>query len=171
MSTFVTRTQALTTPAENFAATIRELRDRAEVVDALHRFAQGQDLRDRDLFASSFTGDATLDFRPTAAKWGAEPPVLVGREGIADAIFGLFAGRVDTTHRVTNTRVSIDGDTAHCTALVEAQHLLTIDHTVHALLNNYYDTTLHRTGDHWRIHHLRIDNVWLTGTPKAIFDA
>ncbi|MCP3816621.1 hypothetical protein NLX86_00245 [Streptomyces sp. A3M-1-3] len=34
----------------------RELRDPAEIVDALYRFGLGQDLKGRDLFASSFTG-------------------------------------------------------------------------------------------------------------------
>ena len=39
--------------------------DRYEIVDALHRFAAGQDLRDRELLASAFTLDATLAI-PTA---------------------------------------------------------------------------------------------------------
>ena len=38
------------------------LLDRTEVVDALHRFAAGQDHKDRELFRSAFAPHATLDF-------------------------------------------------------------------------------------------------------------
>ena len=50
--------------------TINELRDRLEIADALYRFGLGQDTQDPDLFASAWTEDAELDFRPAAAKWG-----------------------------------------------------------------------------------------------------
>ncbi|GAA3473245.1 nuclear transport factor 2 family protein [Nonomuraea roseola] len=50
-------------------AVTRELRDRVEITDALYRFGLGQDLKDGELFASSFAEDAELDFRPAAAAW------------------------------------------------------------------------------------------------------
>ncbi|HKN51931.1 MAG TPA: nuclear transport factor 2 family protein [Amycolatopsis sp.] len=149
----------------------RELRDRTEIVDALYRFGLGQDLKDRTLFVSAFAADAELDFRPAAAKWGARPPLMSGRDTIVTTILGLFTGRVDTTHQVTNPRVVIDGDTARLTALVEAQHLLTADHGVFALLKNPYDVDLVRDGERWVIRRLRIDNAWFTGEPAAIFTA
>lgn len=146
-----------------------ELRDRVEIVDALYRFGLGQDLKDRELFASSFSADAEVDFRPAAARWGASPPVMVGRDTIVSTILALFEGRVDTSHQVTNPRVAIDGDTAQVTALVEAQHLLSADHGVHALLKNLYDVELVRDGSRWVMRRVRITNLWLTGTPAAIF--
>ena len=118
--------------------------DRTEIIDALYRFALGQDRQDRELFASAFAADAELDFRPAAAGWGAKPPLMSGRETIVSTILGSFAGRVVTTHQVTNPRVTIDGDRAHVTALVEAQHLLSADRATHALLKNHYDVTLTR---------------------------
>ncbi|MEU0532062.1 nuclear transport factor 2 family protein [Amycolatopsis tolypomycina] len=146
-----------------------DLHDRLEIVDALYRFALGQDLKDRELFASSFAADAEVDFRPAAARWGASPPVLTGRDGIVDTILGMFTGRVDTTHQVTNPRVTVDGDTAHLTALVEAQHLLSPHHRTHALLKNRYDVDLVRDGDRWVMRRVVIDNAWFTGDPVAIF--
>ncbi|RSD11521.1 nuclear transport factor 2 family protein [Amycolatopsis eburnea] len=143
--------------------------DRHEIVDALYRFGLGQDLKDRELFASSFAEDAVLDFRPAAARWGAEPPLMTGRDAIVDTILALFDGRVDTTHQVTNPRVTVDGDTAHLTALVEAQHLLSADHATHALLKNRYDTDLVRDGDRWVLRRVVIENAWYTGDPVAIF--
>ncbi|MES9544051.1 nuclear transport factor 2 family protein [Actinomadura sp. NPDC000600] len=163
---YVTRSHALT--ADAGAA---DLRDRLEVTDALYRFGLGQDLKDRALFASAFAPDAVLDFRPAASAWGAEPPPMAGRDTIVDTILGMFEGRVATTHQVTNPRVELDGDTARLTALVEAQHLLVADRSVHALLKNLYDVDLVRAGDGpgWVMRRVVIDNVWLTGDPVAIF--
>jgi hypothetical protein len=150
-------------------ATVADLRDRGEITDALYRFGLGQDLKDRDLFASAFTADAKLDFRPAAARWGGQPPVMSGRDAIVDSILAMFTGRVETTHQVTNPRITIDGDTARLTALVEAQHLLAADPGTHALLKNPYTVDLVRDGDRWRIRRMRIDNTWFTGDPVAIF--
>ena len=166
---YVTHAHALSAPADDGPAIAQELRDRAEIVDALHRFGLGQDLKDKDLFASAFAEDAELDFRPAAAKWGARPPVMVGRETIVATILAMFAGRVDTTHQVTNPRVTVDGDTARLTALVEAQHLLSTDHGTHALLKNLYTVELVRDGHRWVIRRMRIENTWYTGDPTAIF--
>ncbi|KJY41380.1 hypothetical protein VR41_12865 [Streptomyces sp. NRRL B-1568] len=166
---YVTLDRALTAPAHDTAAAVAELRDRVEITDALYRFGLGQDLKDQELFASAFAADAELDFRPAAARWGAEPPLMVGRDTIVTTILAMFTGRVDTTHQITNTRIVIDGDIARLTALVEAQHLLVADRTTHALLKNPYDVDLVRDGDRWVIRRLRIDNTWYTGNPTAIF--
>ncbi|MFI6867846.1 nuclear transport factor 2 family protein [Nocardia sp. NPDC050406] len=164
---YVTEDRALSATADE--AIVRELRDRAEIVDALYRFALGQDLQDKDLFASSFALDAELDFQPAAAKWGGAAPLMVGRDFIVTTILDGFAGRVDTTHQVTNPRIAIDGDTARLTALVEAQHLLTVEHETFALLKNYYDVELVREDGRWLMRRIRIDNVWYQGEPTAIF--
>ncbi|WP_331723705.1 MULTISPECIES: nuclear transport factor 2 family protein [unclassified Streptomyces] len=166
---YVTHDRALTTPAHDDAAVVAELRDRTEITDALYRFGLGQDLKDKELFASAFAADAELDFRPAAARWGAEPPLMSGRDTIVTTILAMFTGRVDTTHQITNVRITVDGDTARLTALVEAQHLLTADPTTHALLKNPYDVDLVRDGERWVIRRLRIDNTWFTGEPTAIF--
>ncbi|NUK62844.1 nuclear transport factor 2 family protein [Streptomyces lunaelactis] len=166
---YVTDEHALSAPARDGAAVTKELRDRTEITDALYRFALGQDLKDRRLFASAFAEDAELDFRPAAAKWGAKPPLMVGRDTIVTTILGMFTGRVDTTHQITNPRITIDGDTARLTALVEAQHLLTADHSKHALLKTPYAVDLVRHGASWAIQRLHIDNTWYTGDPADIF--
>ncbi|MFF2557678.1 nuclear transport factor 2 family protein [Nocardia sp. NPDC058058] len=165
----VTAPHALSAPAADYTAVVRELRDRAEIADALYRFALGQDLRDRELFASSFSEDAELDFQPTADRWGGKAPLMEGRDFIVDTILSGFAGRVDTSHQVTNPRIVIDGDTAWLTAMVEAQHLRTYDHDVFALLKNRYEVELVRDGERWLMRRVRIVNIWFTGDPKAIF--
>jgi hypothetical protein len=166
---FVTEEYAVSAPSDDVDAVVKELRDRAEILDALYRFGLGQDLKDKELFTSAFAADAELDFRAAAAKWGGRPPVMAGRDTIVTTILAMFTGRVDTTHQVTNPRFAVDGDTARLTALVEAQHVLTTDHGTFALLKNPYDVELVRDGGRWVIRRMRIDNAWYTGDPTAIF--
>lgn len=145
--------------------------DQAGVVDALYRFGLGQDLRylagARELFASAFTTDATLDFRPAAARCGLDVPLMEGRDTIVSIILDP-ATRIDTTHVVTNPRVTLDAGTARLTALVEAQHLPSADHGRHALLKNIYQVDAVHDGSLWRMQHVVIDCVWFTGDSQVI---
>ncbi|ONI71010.1 hypothetical protein ALI144C_51590 [Actinosynnema sp. ALI-1.44] len=142
--------------------------DWIEIVDVLYRFGRGQDMRDRELFASAFAGDATVDFQPAAAKWGGVSPPMTGRDKIVDTILTVLSD-VDTTHVVTNPRVEIEGDTAWLTAIVEAQHLRTGDHSTFALLKNFYDVELVKEESRWVARRITIDNAWYQGTPTAFF--
>ncbi|MEU4390289.1 nuclear transport factor 2 family protein [Kribbella sp. NPDC023855] len=158
---YVTRDQAFG------ARELEQLLDREEVIDALYRFGLGQDLRDRELFASAFAADAVLDFRPAATKCGLDIPLMEGRDTIVGTILDPKV-RIDTTHVVTNARVELDGDTARLTAIVEAQHLPKDDHSRHALLKNLYAVEAVRDGSRWVMRHVHIDNVWFTGDPWVI---
>ena len=144
-----------------------ETTDKLAVVETLYRFAAGIDLRDRDLLASAFVEDAVSDFRPAAAKAGFEYPVLEGRDLIVAALSDSLS-RLDTTHSVSNPRVSVEGDKAHLEAIVEAQHLPQDDHSRHYLMKNRYDVQLARQGEVWRIERVTIDNVWRTGDPSVL---
>jgi hypothetical protein len=142
--------------------------DRYEAIDALHRFAAGQDLRDLQLLASAFTPDAWLDFTQPARKFGVEMPVVRGRQAIVSTL-GAALADLDTTHTVSNARVAIDGAAASLHALVEAQHLARADHSRHLLLKNHYWVDLERSGDGWAIATLRIVNAWHRGDPAVLF--
>lgn len=142
--------------------------DRYEIVDALHRFAAGQDLREPELFASAFAPEAELDFVQPAKKLGVDLPVFKGRDAIVSSITAALA-EVDTTHSVTNARVNISGERASLFALVEAQHLPRRDHSRHLLLKNFYWVSLARTGTRWAITRMRIENAWYHGDPKVLF--
>ena len=78
---------------------------------------------DPTLFLSAFTDDATLDFTGPARRFGVEAPVM-GHDAIA-AIPATLAP-LTTTHTVTNARVTLDGDRATVSALVAAQHVVTV---------------------------------------------
>jgi len=146
----------------------RSLEDRAQIVDALYRFGAGQDLDDRALFESAFTESASLDFTGPAARLGASMPVMRGRRRIADLVMTTMT-KLDTTHTVTNPRVTLRGNRAELFALVEAQHIPKEDPRTHLLLKNFYKVSLVRQNGKWLIDKLKIDNVWYTGEPAVLF--
>jgi hypothetical protein len=146
---------------------VQELLDRHEIVDALLRFAAGQDLDDRDMFLSAFAADATLDFLQPARRFGAQVPVMRDRATIAGILETLAP--LDTTHTVTNPRVTFDGVRAAMTALVEAQHVTKAEPHRHILLKNIYEVSLSRDGDRWVIDHMVIRTVWHDGDPSVLF--
>jgi hypothetical protein len=141
--------------------------DKLAVVDALYRFAAGIDLRDKSLLSSSLAENAVSDFRLAAAKAGFDYPVIEGRDVIVAALTTSLA-TLDTTHSVTNSRVTINGDKARLDALVEAQHVPRNDHTRHYLMKNRYDVELAREGDNWVITRTTVDNVWRSGDPAVL---
>ena len=147
---------------------VQEVIDRTEIVDALYRFGAGQDLRERQLFESAFAEHAVLDFSQPARRFGVTLAPFEGRATIANTVFGTIAG-LDTTHTVTNPRVTIDGDRASLFALVEAQHLPREDHRRHCLLKNIYTVDLVRDDRRWVIAHMTIHNVWYDGDPTVLF--
>lgn len=143
-------------------SSLAQAADKLAVVEALHRFAAGIDLRDRELLSSSLAENAVSDFRPAAAKAGFEYPVIEGRDAIVSALSTSLSS-LDTTHSVTNARVILDGDTARMDALVEAQHVPRNDPTRHCLMKNRYDVELARNGEVWVITRNTVDNVWRSG--------
>ncbi|BCY11648.1 hypothetical protein L3i22_067360 [Actinoplanes sp. L3-i22] len=143
------------------------LADQLAVTEALYRYAAGVDLKDESLFASSLAVDAISDNSPATAKIGLDYPAMHGRDTIVSAVLGSLAP-FDTTHLVSNPRVTIDGDKAHLEAVVSAQHLPKADHSRHLLMTNRYDAELIREGDVWVLHRLTVDNVWLDGDPSVL---
>jgi hypothetical protein len=153
---------------ETLEAEVARLKDKAEIVDALYRFAAGQDLKDQALFESAFSTAATLDFTRPAARFGATIPVMQGRMNIREAVFSAIS-KLDTTHTVTNPRIISQGDAAKLSALVEAQHVLRADPGKHLLLKNIYSVDLSREGSVWLITAMTIDNIWFSGEAAVLF--
>jgi hypothetical protein len=121
------------------------------------------------LLASAFAADAVSDFRPAAAKAGFEYPVLQGRQNIVAALSESLRS-LETTHSISNPRVTVDGNLARMNVLVEAQHVPAADHSRHYLMKNRYDVELVRLDDAWLIQRVTIDNVWRSGDPSVLSD-
>ncbi|RZJ07772.1 MAG: nuclear transport factor 2 family protein [Rubrivivax sp.] len=146
--------------------------EHAAVLDALLRFAAGQDLGDAALFRSAFTPDATLDFTQPAARLGVELPAFDTLDGIAGAILPIVA-KLDTTHTVSNARIHRTGhEQAQLFALVEAMHLPKAaagDARSSLLLKNFYWCDAVRQQEVWKLRRVHIHNVWWQGQPDVLF--
>ena len=129
-----------------------DIGDRLAISDVLIRYATALDGRDWELLASCFTDDATLDY-DTSGTYGRDAFVEHCRAGLA---------RMKATqHCVTNHVISTDGDRAHSTSYVIAQHVRANDVTF--TLGGAYSDDLVRVGTGWRIASRRFVTSWKAG--------
>lgn len=143
--------------------------EREGILDALYRFAAGQDLGDRALFESAFSEQAILDFSGPARLLGAHVDPFEGRELISRNVLAA-TGLLVTTHSVSNPRIlRFDGERALLICLVEAHHLPNADRSRRLLLKNLYTVELVRERPRWVIDHMLIENLWMEGDPTILF--
>jgi hypothetical protein len=160
------------TTASTPAQAHSEIADRAGITDAIYRYTAGLDYNDAALLESALTEDAVVDLTPATAKIGLEFPVLRSREIVVGALSGAV-GPLDTSHSISNPRITISGDMATIRCNAQAQHYLPgegprPDRTRHALMMNRYKAQLVRDGQQWRIRHLIIDSAWFDGDPGVL---
>jgi hypothetical protein len=140
---------------------LRQLLDRAEIIDVQTRYATGTDSRDWDLFRSCFTDDLEVDFSS-----GFDIPVVHAK---ADDWVASTAPRMSalkaTQHMITNHVITFqDDDHASCVAYVRARHhnpnpTGDSDQTVYG----FYDNLFVRTPSGWRISRVKLTIRWMTG--------
>ena len=92
------------------------------IVETLCRFAQGIDIRDWQLLESVFTDPFEYDYTSPGPGSGG---IIRPGEGV-DQRRRRFETMTATQHTMTNPRVQILGDTAHCRMYVEAWHFAEI---------------------------------------------
>lgn len=139
------------------------------VGDALHRFAAGQDLRDRSLLESAFSKDADLDFSGPARLFGIDLAPFKSRDVVVTTVFANTEPLI-TTHTVTNVRLTEhDATSAAAYALVEAQHVLRDAPERRLMLKNHYWIGAVADCGVWRIRHMRIETAWYDGDPSVLF--
>jgi hypothetical protein len=151
---------------------VREITDRAQIADAIYRYAAGLDFGDAALLESALTEDAVVDLTSATAKLGLEFPALAPRDVVVKALTGAV-GPLDTSHSITNIRTDITGDTATARCYAQANHFLpgegpNPDRTRHALMMNRYTAEMARDGERWRIRRLLIDCAWFEGDPQVL---
>jgi hypothetical protein len=115
--------------------------DERQITDVLHRYCRGFDRRDMEMAKGAFWADA-LDDHP-------------GFCGLAHEMCEHFDAYhrerwASWQHHITNTRIDIDGDTAHAESycFVMATELESLDPVV---VGGRYIRRLERRGGEWRI--------------------
>ncbi len=141
---------------------LRELTDRAAIVDAAISYATALDTRDWRKLAALFTNDATWEYIGTGER-------LVGPDAIVARISTSLA-RFDATHHLNSNHVAVvHGDEAQHTCYYQAQHVRSgLPDGDKFLGAGRYDDRLRRTPDGWRFTQRRITTVWSEGNPAVI---
>lgn len=140
--------------------TLSSLSPREAIVDAVYRIVNAFDFNDTELFNSSLTEDAVLDFN-------GKP--MEGRETIRQTLFEPVA-KLDTTHFVTNIRVDIKEETnASVSTTTLAQHFRTGEGNkpgaTRYMAGCLYtiDLVKHEKEGVWKIKYFKLKLVWTEG--------
>lgn len=143
------------------------LTDREAAIDAIIRFVVSLDDGDADLCASSLTEDVVMDLTPFS-KVGYDYKPMTGRANVVERLMTAVGKALDTTHCATNIRCTVDGDKAHLSCCVLAQHFRLgqgpgPEFQDHSFWGNQYKASIVRDGDLWKLSSVVITPAWTQG--------
>lgn len=136
--------------------------DRFAILDLTARLGLLVDVRDWAALGQLFTNPVTIDYTTLN---GGEPQLLDPGD-LIDGWRRMLTPLKATQHLIASQVIDIDGDTAHCTANVQATHVL--DNASGGstwTVAGRYDYELARTGvgAGWQISALTLTVEWATG--------
>ena len=139
---------------------LREIIDHNRIIDVVNRYATGLDRRDWKLLRSIFTDEIDMEFSSVGIRSGRYDADRWVRNSEA-----LFAGFGPTQHTLTNHAVTIDGDAAHTTVYMQAEHFIIEDAPAENrwTIGGWYEHDLARHSDGWLIHRMALYMTWQTG--------
>lgn len=142
----------------------QEHRDRTAISDLLIRFAGSIDTRDWAAYRSCFADSIEVDYRSLI---GGEVLKVTGAAWTERARQS-FAGFDVTWHQSTNHVHRVEGDRAHCTAYLCAEHFVNTEGARESwTLGGTYRTELIRSREGWKIERLALDVLWSRGNPDV----
>ncbi|HEX2315432.1 MAG TPA: nuclear transport factor 2 family protein [Thermomonospora sp.] len=142
-----------------------QLADRQAVVEVCTRMAWHADQREWDRLRSVFADEVVLDYTSLN---GGEPATLTPDQ-IVGAWSQVLGGFDATQHLVTNHLVTVDGDTAVCTAAFQATHRLANPFGSPLwTLGGTYRFDLVRSGGEWRISGVVMTATWADGNKELM---
>ena len=128
--------------------TLQELSDRAEIGDIVARLGYTQDDKDFDGLAALFADRIGFDM-PAA---GGDPATDITRDELASLAGTVLSGFTATQHRACNVLTTVDGDIAHCRAMVDAWHTVPTDPGI---------ADFYTARNNWLLRLERVDGRWL----------
>ncbi len=128
----------------------------------LIRFACSLDTRDWAAYRSCFADSVEIDYRS-----------LIGGEILKETSDAWterarrsFSGFDVTQHLSSNHLHRVEGDHAHCTSYIRAEHFVTVEDTQESwTLGGTYRAEFARSRDDWKIERLALDVLWSRGNP------
>jgi 3-phenylpropionate/cinnamic acid dioxygenase small subunit len=144
---------------------IGELRDRLAINDLLVRYAWAIDTKTFDDLDHVFTSDAFIDYTATGGIAGSLAEI---KPWLAQSLAAFPA----TQHLLSNSQVTIDGDSATArTAVYNPMGAATREGPLHFFfMGGIYNDRLLRTADGWRIEERVEQFVWMDGKlPRELY--
>jgi len=152
-------------PERGGADSLSRLLDERDILDVVHRFAAGMDLRDWEAYRAVFADELVLDY--TSYRGG--EPTVVPADAWVDRVRRRFSTLLATQHSLSNHRLEVEGDDARCLLYVEAMHVAAIDGVEQwCVVGGQYDDQLARTDRGWRITRKKLDVRWVTGDRRVL---
>jgi len=155
-------------------ARLQELEDRAEIADIVNRYGQGVRTRDVDLLCSLFTDDAVIDQGHGTVVQGADAIRTHFGGPAANSTIGrsvlTFDEKIASTPVMSNTLVTLNGDTAHCESMCLAIHTgIRDDQAVVMVRGTRNIDDLVRTPTGWKIRNRLHPAVWKFELPGEAY--
>jgi hypothetical protein len=136
------------------------LEDRLDIIDTCTRMGWHADRREWERLREVFAEQVSLDYTSLN---GGEPAVLSPAQ-IVEAWTGVFENFDATHHLIADHLVTVDGDTATCTANFQATHrLANLFGSPLWTLGGIYRFDLVRQGGIWRISGVVMTVTWADG--------
>lgn len=143
-------------------ATVQNLVDRAEIIDAVNIIGMGADLREWKACRAAFADKVLTDY--TSLNSGTANTVVADTliAGWADFFSKTFKA---TQHMITNHVVIVDGDKATCTSHFRAHHVYLGDQSSKTwTLGGLYNHTLTRVNSRWKVTQMKMTWTYEEGT-------
>ena len=143
--------------------TLQEISDRLEINELLVRYSHAVDTQDWEAYARVFTPDATIDYTEMGGPRGDVPSTV-------EFLRAAMSTFLSYQHMVSNTVLSIDGDTA--TARTICYNPMVLDRgegATHVFFCGlWYRDVLVRTPDGWRIHDRYEERSYIHNAPEEM---
>jgi len=126
----------------------------------VYEYAWGIDTRDWALYRSIFSERVCMTF----TSYNGNPPSEMLADDWVSGVKVLFTGLHATQHTLSNPLVEVEGDRARCRMYMQAAHFFVTDQGGNEYtLGGYYDDSLCRTPDGWRIDAVTLNVLWHRG--------
>lgn len=134
--------------------------DRDEIIDLAIRYTWALDTKNLEDLRNVFTPEATADLRGVQC------------EGV-DAIIARIGGAIErldaTQHLIGNHQASTDTDVGTHRCHLQSQHVLNnTEGGDNYIVGGYYEDTVVRTDQGWRISHRLMRQTWSEGNPGVV---
>ncbi len=135
--------------------------DLSAIINVINLYATAVDTHQWALLDRVFTPDIAIDF--------GGPIAWEGLESLKEGFAVVHTPFECTQHFTTNHQVRVDGDTATCLSYVMGRFIRTVPEGDNLFESTgWYDDTLVRTPQGWRIQHRSSRMTWWGGNPAVL---